>query len=73
MSSVEEITEAIRRLSANDRWNLLHRFSDEHHRQHRLLKVEQSNSGAQSSLVAEAKSEILAGATRPLHEILRDE
>jgi len=73
MSSVDEITEAIRRLPAAERWNLLHRFSEELWIEWDSQIRADSEGGTLASVVAEAKSEIQSGLTRPLHEILRDE
>jgi hypothetical protein len=70
MSTVEEITEALHGLPTEQRWGVLHRFSDELWSDWDEQIESDLKSGRLNSLLAEAKADILAGRTRNLNEVL---
>ena len=70
MSTVEEISEALHRLPTEQRWGLLHRFSDELWADWDQQIESDLRSGGLDELLAEARADIAAGRTRSLDEVL---
>lgn len=73
MSTVHEIETAIERLPAEERWSLLHRFSDRMWDEWDAQIESDYRAGRLDSLIAEVREDIAAGRTKPMHEVLRDE
>ena len=71
MSTVEEISEALHRLPVEQRWGLLHRFSDELWSDWDAQIEADLKTGRLDELLAEARADIAAGRTRTLDEVLR--
>ena len=70
MSTVEEISEALHRLPIEQRWGVLHRFSDELWSEWDEQVESDLKSGRLDGLLAEARADIAAGRTRSLDEVL---
>ncbi len=70
MTQVQEIESAISRLSREERWSLLHRFSEELWKDWDEEIQADLASGRLDSLLAEARTEIASGKSRPLHEVI---
>jgi len=73
MSTVQEIETAIERLPAEERWGLLHRFSDRMWDDWDAQIDSDHRAGRLDSLIAEVREDIAAGRAKPMHEVLRDE
>lgn len=73
MSTVHEIETAIERLPAEERWSLLHRFSDRMWDDWDAQIESDYRAGRLDSLIAGVREDIAAGRTKPMHEVLRDE
>ena len=70
MSTVEEISEALHRLPIEQRWGVLHRFSDELWSEWDEQVESDLKAGRLDGLLAEARADIAAGRTRSLDEVL---
>lgn len=70
MSTVEEISEALNRLPTEQRWGVLHRFSDKLWAEWDQQIESDLKSGGLNELLAEARADIAAGRTRSLDEVL---
>lgn len=72
MSAVPEISAAIRRLSAGDRWNLLHEFADELWADWDSQIETDLVSGKLDHFINKARADITALKIRPLDEVIRN-
>lgn len=72
MSTTEEISAAIRKLSADERWSLLHEFVDELWADWDAQIESDLSSGKLDQFLNEARVEIHASKTIPLNEIIRN-
>lgn len=72
MSTTEEISAAIRRLPADERWNLLHEFADELWSDWDAQIEADSSSGKLADFINQARADISASKIRPLDEIIRN-
>jgi hypothetical protein len=70
MSTVKEIESAIRQLSAEEKWNLLHRFHDALWNEWDRQIEADAAAGRLDHLVQEVEADIAAGRVRPLDEII---
>jgi hypothetical protein len=70
MSTLQEIEQAIRLLSAEAKWELLHRFQDDLWNEWDRQIEDDLSAGRLDALISEVKADIAAGETRPLHEVL---
>jgi hypothetical protein len=70
MSTVQEIEKAIHELGPQERWGLLHRFQDELWADWDKQIENDLKAGRLDSFLSEARADIAAGRTRPLHEVL---
>ena len=73
MSTVREIETAIDQLPADEKWNLLHRFSDRLWDEWDAQIESDYKGGRLDALIAEVREDIAGGSIRPMHEVLRDE
>ncbi len=72
MSTVPEISAAIRRLPADERWNLLHEFADELWSDWDTQIESDLNSGRLDDFIAQARADIRESRIRPLDEVIRN-
>ncbi len=72
MSDVADISAAIRRLPAGERWSLLHEFADELWSDWDAQIESDLNSGKLEDFISQARAEISASKIRPLDEVIRN-
>jgi hypothetical protein len=72
MSTVTEISAAIRRLSADERWHLLHEFADELWADWDAQIENDLGSGKLDDFISKARADISALKIRPLDEVIRN-
>ena len=72
MSTTEELSAAIRRLPADERWNLLHEFAHELWSDWDAQIEADSSSGKLDDFINQARADISASKIRPLDEIIRN-
>lgn len=73
MSTVHEIETAIDQLPADEKWSLLHRFSDRMWDEWDAKIESDFKAGRLDALIAEVREDIAGGSIRPMNEVLRDE
>lgn len=73
MSTVHEIETAIDQLPADEKWSLLHRFSDRMWDEWDAQIESDFKAGRLDALIAEVREGIAGGSIRPMNEVLRDE
>lgn len=72
MSTLQEIESAIERLPSEQRWDLLHRLQGRLWEDWDRQIEADASAGRLDALLSEVKSEISAGITKPLDEVLGD-
>ncbi len=72
MSTTKEISEAIRKLPADEQWSLLHEFADELWADWDTQIEADVSGGKLDQFLNEARAEIQASNTIPLDEIIRN-
>jgi hypothetical protein len=70
MTTSQEIEAALHRLPAEERWEILHRFSEELWTDWDGQIEADLSSGKLEGLLAEARADIAGGRTRSLNEVL---
>lgn len=72
MSTVTEISAALRRLPTEERWSLLHEFADELWAEWDAEIEQDLGSGKLDDFINQARADISAQRIRPLDEVIRD-
>jgi len=72
MSTVTEISAALRRLPTEERWSLLHEFADELWAEWDAQIEQDLGSGKLDDFINQARADISAQRIRPLDEVIRD-
>lgn len=72
MGTTTEISAAIRRLPAGERWNLLHEFADELWSEWDARIESDLSAGKLDDFINQARAEIDASKIRPLDEVIRN-
>ena len=70
MTTSQELEAALHRLPTEERWNLLHRFSEELWSDWDGQIETDLSAGKLDGLLAEARADIAGGGTRSLNEVL---
>ena len=70
MSAISEISMAIRRLPAGERWDLLHEFAEELWADWDARIEADLNSGGLDEFIDRARADISASRIRPLDEVI---
>jgi hypothetical protein len=69
MSTLEELSEALHQLPANERWEILDRFSNELWSDWDRQIESDLKVGRLNALLSEARADIASGRTRSLNEV----
>jgi len=72
MSTVTEISAALRRLPTEERWSLLHEFADELWAEWDAQIEQDLGRGKLDDFINQARADISAQRIRPLDEVIRD-